>query len=538
MVSLWNSKRWRWNNLLPAQAHVCSEDEHGRHIEEAPAEGLEDLKLETVDVAHISGIFELAVGHPEEVDGVRRVQDGLQVQVHQVWRWAYSVWLCDTEAELEQVDGHEREKGDSGNRKVQLSSGDCHVERDLVCALQGHAYVQQCTDSDVLLDDVGFKTESRSIQTHVEVSIPVEVIRTKEDMEIANGMDDDENKEEHGGPGEARAVICENDVLLSKDSEDDLLQETKNHVAKCSHPSGNLSKSLHTCRLVLLILRVVTVLGATCCCCSGCCGRWLRLCLIVVVISSCATTNISDGDIRGILANDIRWVDHVELFSGILACEGKDCKLTPRMILKEVGHVEHLASNHNPAIALRRVLCHFFHGISCATSFRFLLLLCNCRPCCRCRFTSFVHVVLIGPSGKLGGFHLATKTTASEHIQVDLLHIIAKDVLGGCDTCNTTKHHAIEQGVSAKTVVAMHTASNLTCTVETLDDLAIVGHHSPLNIDLQPTHAVVDDRSNDGNVEFLRLDIRALDNVVVKLLATACHSAGLIPRLAAWICRP
>merc|ERR1719149_543445 len=169
MVSLWNTERWGWNHLLPAEAHVRSEDEYGGHIEEAPAEGLEDFKLETVDVAHIGCIFELAVGHPEEVDGVGWVEDG-----------------------------HEREECNARNRKVQLASRNCHVQGDLVCALQGHTHMQQGTDCDVLLNNIGFKTESRSIQTHVEVSVTVEVIRTKEDVEIANGMDDDENKEEHG----------------------------------------------------------------------------------------------------------------------------------------------------------------------------------------------------------------------------------------------------------------------------------------------------------------------------------------------------
>jgi len=198
VVALWNTERWGWDHLLPTQAHVCSEDEHGGHIEEAPTEGLEDLELETVDVAHIGCIFELAIGHPEEVDGVCWVKDGLQMQVDQVWWWADCIWLCHPEAELEKMDGHEREECNARNRKVQLASRNCHVQGDLVCALQGHTHMQQGTDCDVLLNNIGFKTESRSIQTHVEVSVTVEVIRPEEDMEIANGMDDDENKEEHG----------------------------------------------------------------------------------------------------------------------------------------------------------------------------------------------------------------------------------------------------------------------------------------------------------------------------------------------------
>jgi len=58
--------------------------------------------------------------------------------------------------------------------------------------------MEQGTDCNVLFNNIGFKTESRSIQTHIEVSVSVEVIRPKEDMEIANGMDDDKDEEEHG----------------------------------------------------------------------------------------------------------------------------------------------------------------------------------------------------------------------------------------------------------------------------------------------------------------------------------------------------
>jgi len=58
--------------------------------------------------------------------------------------------------------------------------------------------MEQSTDCNVLFNNISFKTESRSIQTYIEVSVTVEVVRPEEDMEIANGMDDDENKKEHG----------------------------------------------------------------------------------------------------------------------------------------------------------------------------------------------------------------------------------------------------------------------------------------------------------------------------------------------------
>merc|ERR1712072_498209 len=68
VVALWKVQDRRWHHLLPSQAHVCAEDEDGGNVEKAPAEGLEDLELQTVDVANHGSVLQLAVRLPEEVD--------------------------------------------------------------------------------------------------------------------------------------------------------------------------------------------------------------------------------------------------------------------------------------------------------------------------------------------------------------------------------------------------------------------------------------------------------------------------------------
>merc|ERR1719456_2002139 len=65
---------------------------------------------------------------------------------------------------------------------------------------------------------------------------------------------------------------------------------------------------------------------------------------------------LANDGIRSILGDDIRRMDHVELFSSILACKSENGKLTAWVIGKEAGYVEHLASHYNPTITLRRVL--------------------------------------------------------------------------------------------------------------------------------------------------------------------------------------
>merc|ERR1740133_642848 len=88
----------------------------------------------------------------------------------------------------------------------------------------------------------------------------------------------------------------------------------------------------------------------------------------------CCADPANDG-FRRILSDDIWWMDHVELFCGILASKGKDGKLATRVRWEEVGDVENIPVNHNPAIALRNVLGHFGHVITTASANLLFLVL-------------------------------------------------------------------------------------------------------------------------------------------------------------------
>mmetsp|Transcript_23605 Transcript_23605/g.48981 ORF Transcript_23605/g.48981 Transcript_23605/m.48981 type:complete len:238 (-) Transcript_23605:371-1084(-) len=80
--------------------------------------------------------------------------------------------------------------------------------------------------------------------------------------------------------------------------------------------------------------------------------------------------NIADHRVWGILANDIWRMDHVELLGGILSSKGQNRQLSAWMLRQEACHVQHLAINHDPAIALAVVLGHFCHGNTSATTAR------------------------------------------------------------------------------------------------------------------------------------------------------------------------
>lgn len=64
----------------------------------------------------------------------------------------------------------------------------------------------------------------------------------------------------------------------------------------------------------------------------------------------------SDDGLGGILGDDLRLVEHVELLSGVLSGKKKDGALASRVIMHELSDVEHLSSNNDPAICLSVVL--------------------------------------------------------------------------------------------------------------------------------------------------------------------------------------
>ena len=84
----------------------------------------------------------------------------------------------------------------------------------------------------------------------------------------------------------------------------------------------------------------------------------------------------------------------------------------------------------------------------------------------------------------------------------------------------------------------MDAASRLASNIKSRNDLArllvnALGVHGAL----EPTHAVVDHRSDDRHVEGFGGHLRAIDDVVEELLAAARLAAGLVPSLAGWVGR-
>merc|ERR1719507_2753046 len=83
--------------------------------------------------------------------------------------------------------------------------------------------------------------------------------------------------------------------------------------------------------------------------------------------STPSATDHSNDSVRSVLRDHIRRVDHVELLSGVLAREGQNRKLATWVLGEEVRHVQHLAVDHDPAIALGSVLGHLVQGVAAAT---------------------------------------------------------------------------------------------------------------------------------------------------------------------------
>merc|ERR550532_2960537 len=78
----------------------------------------------------------------------------------------------------------------------------------------------------------------------------------------------------------------------------------------------------------------------------------------------------------------------------------------------------------------------------------------------------------------------------------------------------------------------MNSTGNFPSCIQTRD-----GHsrrcadHGRIRVNLQATHAVMNDWRDDGHIEFLLGDGRPWDDVVVELLARPRLATGLVPRL-------
>jgi len=184
------------------------------------------------------------------------------------------------------------------------------------------------------------------------------------------------------------------------------------------------------------------------------------------------------------------------------------------------------------------VLRNLLHGQAAAATARlgFLLLLClRClghrAGCARLRVPGFVHFVLVRPARILGSYYLSCQASGRnvfERCRLDhAAHLVGKS----CFSRNPAVHDAVEQRVTTETVVTVHSAHHLTGGIQTRNYFAILIHDLGTSRNLETTHAVVDHRCNDRDVELLSGHGRARNDVVEEFLTGVRLSTRLVPRL-------
>merc|ERR1719210_1291218 len=117
-------------------------------------------------------------------------------------------------------------------------------------------------------------------------------------------------------------------------------------------------------------------------------------------------------------------------------------------------------------------------------------------------------------------------------LQRGFLHVGTQHVLSSVPAGDAPEDNAIQQGIATQSVVAMDTSCNFSSGIEPTDAFPLCIHDQRIAIDLQTTHAVVDHRRDDSNVERLLRHCRPRNYVVVELLSRASFAARFIPRLA------
>merc|ERR1740139_6586 len=96
------------------------------------------------------------------------------------------------------MDSHEGEQSETCDCKVQLARRQRIRQRDVPRPLQCNKHMKQNRQQNIFLDNVCWKAKARPVQANIEITVPIEIVRAHEDMEIADSMDDDEEDEENG----------------------------------------------------------------------------------------------------------------------------------------------------------------------------------------------------------------------------------------------------------------------------------------------------------------------------------------------------
>merc|ERR1711937_346033 len=81
----------------------------------------------------------------------------------------------------------------------------------------------------------------------------------------------------------------------------------------------------------------------------------------------------------------------------------------------------------------------------------------------------------------------------------------------------------------------MDTTSSLACDIQPRQRLSIA-HTLAFNSSFEATHAVVNDRCDDGDIKWFCSKFGSINDVVVELFATSCLARWLIPGLTRGVC--
>mmetsp|Transcript_90009 Transcript_90009/g.205699 ORF Transcript_90009/g.205699 Transcript_90009/m.205699 type:complete len:492 (+) Transcript_90009:175-1650(+) len=420
VVNLGNAQRTRRDSLHPSQNSVGHEHHHGQHVESAGQRVGEQDVLELVDVAHHDD-RDLGVLGPEQA----QVQQVVEVEVDQVLRRAHREGGADLgQAVLEQVDAHESKQHQPRDSHVQSSGSDGIGNGDVPSPLEPDYDVQKPGKQHVLFNDVGVEAEAGPVQAHVEVSVPVEIVGSQENVQVAHSVHNQEEDQEERTPGEADTIVGELEVASEEDGAEDLHHESAHHEPHgLDAPAEALSVGIDEIQSALGALRGLSagsdhlLLRGRC---AGASGR-----------GAASSAHGADHGVGRVLLQHIRRVDHVELRTGVLASECQDGELTAGVVLQEAGDVEHLAVQHNPAIILGGMLGNFLHCVGpCAHSRRTR----GRRGRRRRRSTR-------GGLGSLG----AARRPASKLPQVSVHHISAHHVLSAVAGGDAAEGHTVQQ---------------------------------------------------------------------------------------------
>lgn len=254
----------------------------------------------------------------------------------------------------------------------------------------------------------------------------------------------------------------------------------------------------------------------------------------------------TDDSLRGVLVNHVGLVQHVEFFGGVATSVDQDGLLASRVVLQELGHVQHLAVDDDPAVVVLVVLGDLFQAVllvavsgggSVGGLLRGLNVLFDGQ--------SSASALLVVPRELerelvLGGqhSHLQVASVAANAVARLVVAQVAEQVARGSGSGNATEDDAAEQRTATETVSAVDSTSDFTGSEEAGNGVFVgVVQDLALGVDLQATHAEVQHGRDDADVELVVhlegqvVEVFLAEGVLVGLGALVVLAEGVRQRL-------